>query len=109
MCLEMGLSKPGGQLTMKRLIVALFFLSLVLVDLTRSSAPAMTQNPAPISFVHHPTSTDSPAAQACFDRGLTLYYAYNRLASQRAFECAAKADPSFAMAYWGIALVPCGR
>ena len=56
------------------------------------------------SLVHHPTSTKSTAAQACFDRGLTLYYAYNRLASQRAFECAAKADPGFAMAYWGIAL-----
>jgi tetratricopeptide (TPR) repeat protein len=56
------------------------------------------------AVTHHPTSTKSPAAQACFDRGLTLFYAYNRLASQRAFECAAKADPTFAMAYWGIAL-----
>jgi tetratricopeptide (TPR) repeat protein len=56
------------------------------------------------ALVHHPTSTKSPAAQACFDRGLTLFYAYNRHASQRAFECAAKADPGFAMAYWGIAL-----
>ncbi|MDQ6767562.1 MAG: hypothetical protein M3Z41_07105 [Candidatus Eremiobacteraeota bacterium] len=53
---------------------------------------------------HHPTSTHSAAAQLCFDRGLTLFYAYARLASRRAFECAAKADPSFAMAYWGIAL-----
>lgn len=89
---------------MKRLIVALLSLSLLLADLVRSSAPAMCQDPGPTSVVLHPTSTSSPAAQACFDRGLTLYYAYNRLASQRAFECAAKADPRFAMAYWGIAL-----
>ncbi|MEA2784363.1 MAG: hypothetical protein QOF71_467 [Candidatus Eremiobacteraeota bacterium] len=56
------------------------------------------------ALAHHPTSTKNSAAQACFDRGLTLFYAYNRLASQRAFECAAQADPAFAMAYWGIAL-----
>jgi hypothetical protein len=56
------------------------------------------------AVAHHATSTVSPAAQKCFDRGLTLYYAYNRLASQRAFECAATADPTFAMAFWGIAL-----
>ena len=64
--------------------------------------------PAPASkaydVVHHPTSTRSAAAQECFDRGLTLFYAYARLASRRAFECAAKADANFAMAYWGIAL-----
>jgi len=88
----------------KGLIVALLFLGLVLADPVRSAAPAMMQHLASTSVVHHPTSTRSPAAQACFDRGLTLYYAYNRLSSQRAFECAAKADPGFAMAYWGIAL-----
>jgi hypothetical protein len=58
----------------------------------------------PYVLAHHATSTKSSAAQLCFDRGLTLYYAYNRLASQRAFECAVRADPTFAMGYWGIAL-----
>ena len=74
---------------------------LALVALLLTAAPARS---AGFALVHHPTSTKSAVAQACFDRGLTLFYAYNRLASQRAFECAAKADPAFAMAYWGIAL-----
>ncbi|HEY0380843.1 MAG TPA: hypothetical protein VGC72_01350 [Candidatus Elarobacter sp.] len=80
----------------KAAILALFALLLV--------PPARASSAAGDALAHHPTSTKSPAAQACFDRGLTLFYAYNRLASQRAFECAAKADPTFAMAYWGIAL-----
>jgi hypothetical protein len=46
-------------------------------------------------------STKNVVAQTCFDRGLTLFYAYNRRASERVFACAAKADPQFAMAYWG--------
>ena len=80
----------------KATVLALFALLLV--------PPAPAGSAAGNALAHHPTSTKSPAAQACFDRGLTLFYAYNRLASQRAFECAAKADPAFAMAYWGIAL-----
>lgn len=68
------------------------------------SPPAHASSTYTYTLEHHPTATHSAAAQLCFDRGLTLFYAYARLASRRAFECAAKADPSFAMAYWGIAL-----
>ncbi|HEY0396188.1 MAG TPA: hypothetical protein VGD01_17020 [Candidatus Elarobacter sp.] len=76
--------------------------SLALVLALVATAPAQ---PGPAdALVHHPSSTSSAAAQRCFDRGLTLFYAYNRAASQRAFACAAKADPAFAMAHWGIAL-----
>src|ERR1700686_5203655 len=87
----------GGMGFMKRFVV-LFALLFVM--------PQATPARASYAYVlqHHPTSTHSAAAQLCFDRGLTLFYAYARLASRRAFECAAKADPSFAMAYWGIAL-----
>jgi hypothetical protein len=76
--------------------------TVALLLLALSSLPAGSATR--YASVHHPTSTKSPVAQQCFDRGLTLFYAYSRLASQRAFECAAKADPGFAMAYWGIAL-----
>mgnify|MGYP001415336890 CR=1 FL=1 len=82
---------------LKRL--ALLFALLIVMP---QATPARTSYS--YALQHHQTSTHSTAAQLCFDRGLTLFYAYARLASRRAFECAAKADPSFAMAYWGIAL-----
>ena len=78
------------------------FLPVVLALAVGSAAPA--QAGPTEALVHHRTSTKSAAAQRCFDRGLTLFYAYNRVASRRAFECAAKADPRFAMAFWGVAL-----
>jgi tetratricopeptide (TPR) repeat protein len=53
---------------------------------------------------HHPVSTTNQMAQAYFDQGLTLLYAFNRGASRRAFEQAAAADPHLAMAQWGIAM-----
>src|SRR6202163_2367319 len=53
---------------------------------------------------HHPVSTSNAAAQEDFDQGLTLLYAFNRAASRHAFQEAAKADPSLAMAWWGIAM-----
>jgi tetratricopeptide (TPR) repeat protein len=46
-----------------------------------------------------------PAAQAAFDRGLTLSYAFSHGAAEAAFREAAAADPSCAMAWWGVALV----
>ena len=93
-----------GRVPMKGSVAVLLFLAIFLARPTQSVTLTAAERTAPASLVHHPTSTNSSAAQVCFDRGLTLYYAYNRLASQRAFECAAKADPGFAMAYWGIAL-----
>lgn len=53
---------------------------------------------------HHPVSTSSAIAQANFDQGLTLLYAFNRAASRHAFQAAAKADPGLAMAWWGVAM-----
>jgi tetratricopeptide (TPR) repeat protein len=54
--------------------------------------------------VHHPVSTSNAAAQADFDQGLTLLYAFSREASRHAFQAAAKADPNLAMAWWGVAM-----
>jgi tetratricopeptide (TPR) repeat protein len=48
-------------------------------------------------------STSSAEAQAWFDRGLAWCYGYNHDEAVRCFEEAAKADPSCAMAWWGIA------
>src|SRR5262245_62434896 len=49
-------------------------------------------------------TTGSPRAQAYFDQGLRLVYAFNHIEAQRAFREAARLDPDCAMCYWGIAL-----
>ena len=44
-------------------------------------------------------------AQAYFDQGLRLTYAFNHGEAQRAFRKAQKLDPACAMCFWGEALV----
>jgi tetratricopeptide (TPR) repeat protein len=52
---------------------------------------------------HHPVSC-SASAQAYFDQGLRLVYAFNHDEAVRAFSEAGRLDPNCAMAFWGIAL-----
>jgi tetratricopeptide (TPR) repeat protein len=52
---------------------------------------------------HHPVSTKNAQAQAFFDQGLRLIYAFNHDEAMRSFQHAAELDPKLAMAYWGIA------
>ena len=52
---------------------------------------------------HHPVSTKNAQAQAFFDQGLRLIYAFNHDEAARSFQRAADLDPKLAMAYWGIA------
>jgi len=52
---------------------------------------------------HHPVSTKNAQAQAFFDQGLRLIYAFNHEEVARSFQRAAELDPKLAMAYWGIA------
>jgi len=59
---------------------------------------------APYTYVHHVVSTDVPAAQFQFDRGLTMVLAYQTEEAELAFRQAARLDPSLAMAWWGIGL-----
>ena len=54
--------------------------------------------------VHHAVSTTNTQAQAAFDRGLRLLYAYNGDAAFLAFQNALRADPNLAMAAWGEAM-----
>src|SRR5260370_12278263 len=51
----------------------------------------------------HPVSTKNAQAQAFFDQGLRLIYAFNHDEAERSFQRAAELDPKMAMAYWGIA------
>jgi tetratricopeptide (TPR) repeat protein len=53
---------------------------------------------------HRKIKTTSPEAQAFFDQGLIFLYGFNHDEAIRSFERAAAADPSCAMAYWGISV-----
>jgi len=58
---------------------------------------------AGLGTVHFPNS-GAPRAQADFIRGLLLLHSFEYDAARRAFQAAQRADPNFAMAYWGEAL-----
>jgi tetratricopeptide (TPR) repeat protein len=53
---------------------------------------------------HHAITTNVPEAQAYFDQGLRLYYAFNHAEAIRAFREAQRLDSACAMCFWGEAL-----
>lgn len=54
--------------------------------------------------LHRGITTTVPAAQAYFDQGLRLYYAFNHAEAIRAFREAQRLDSTCAMCHWGEAL-----
>ena len=93
--------------------VALGVVSLVLLGC--SGQPAMhhqtagTETAQPmlldgLGTYHQAITTGSPQAQAYFDQGLRLVYAFKHIEAEKAFRGAARLDPGCAMCYWGIAL-----
>ena len=66
-----------------------------------SSAVALDPGLGPL---HHSVSTRNPQAQAYFDQGLKLVFAFNHDVAIKSFQRAAELDPDLAMAHWGIAL-----
>ena len=58
-----------------------------------------------LGAVTYKVTTSNPTAQAYFDQGLRLAYAFNHGEAQRAFRKAQKLDPDCAMCFWGEALV----
>jgi tetratricopeptide (TPR) repeat protein len=57
-----------------------------------------------LGTLHMPVTTKVPRAQAFFDQGVRLLYAFNHQESRRAFEEAARLDPEMPMAWWGQAM-----
>jgi len=53
---------------------------------------------------HRAVTTTSPEAQAYFDQGMRLLWAFNHDESSRSFAKAAAIDPGCAMCLWGVAL-----
>jgi tetratricopeptide (TPR) repeat protein len=53
---------------------------------------------------HRKVTTGSPEAQAYFDQGMRLIWAFNHDEATRAFARAAQLDPGCASCWWGVAL-----
>lgn len=78
--------------------------SLLLV----AASPALPQDSPPslrddLGDHHHPVTTDVPEAQAYFDQGVRLTYAFQHDMAIRSFREAARRDPECAMCWWGVA------
>jgi tetratricopeptide (TPR) repeat protein len=71
-----------------------------------SPPPSGTSADAAAPFVraHRVVSTASPSANAAFDDGLTLLYAFNPEEARVSFRRALDADPKLAIAWWGVAM-----
>jgi tetratricopeptide (TPR) repeat protein len=73
------------------------------------SAPAFADIEPPLwpglGAVTYKITTANERAQAYFDQGLRLAYAFNHGEAQRAFRQGQKLDPDCAMCFWGEALV----
>jgi tetratricopeptide (TPR) repeat protein len=74
---------------------------------TPASAFADTDPPLwdGLGSVTYKITTASAEAQAYFDQGLRLAYAFNHDEARRAFRKAQRLDPACAMCFWGEALV----
>ncbi|MBR1150878.1 M48 family metallopeptidase [Bradyrhizobium sp. JYMT SZCCT0428] len=74
-----------------------------------SPAPAFADTEPPlwtgIGSTTWKITTANERAQAYFDQGLRLAYAFNHDEARRAFRTAQKLDPDCAMCFWGEALV----
>ncbi len=58
-----------------------------------------------LGTLHLPVSGANPRAQAYFNQGLRLLFAFNHAEAARAFRAAQQLAPDCAMCYWGEALV----
>ena len=93
-----------------RIAQILLWMSLVsIVPASAHDAPPAAGGPpqaldAGLSRLHHPVSTRNRQAQAYFDQGMRLVFAFNHEAAIKAFQRSAALDPDLAMAHWGIAL-----
>lgn len=90
--------------------VLVFLAAAITAQHTDHKAPETPVTGKPIELVttdaiaHRKVATSNKQAQAFFDQGLTLYYAFNDGDAIRSFRRAAELDPQLAMAHWGVAL-----
>lgn len=80
----------------------LLALALMALACGRSAPPPTVPLYSDLGAFHVPIS--SSRAQAYFDQGMRLTYAFNHAEAIRAFEQAAQLDPDCAICHWGAAL-----
>lgn len=68
------------------------------------AAAVLTGGPSSPVYAHHAIIGADQQSQQLFDRGLTLYYAYNGSEGVHVFQTLERRDPKLAIAYWGEAL-----
>ncbi|EDP70204.1 hypothetical protein FBALC1_11742 [Flavobacteriales bacterium ALC-1] len=69
------------------------------IDTTKQISPLFEN----LGNLHFSISTISERAQAFFDQGIKLSYAFNHAEAHRSFMEASRLDPNSAMTYWGQA------
>src|SRR5712692_2272307 len=83
-------------------------LLLAVLPATRAPAPHSPTDTVPLydnlGTHHHAITTKVPAAQQYFDQGLRLVFGFNHGEAIRAFNEAARLDPTCGICYWGTAL-----
>jgi len=96
--------------TLKLTSVIIFSVAISVAQHQDHTVPVNGPTGKPIELIttdaiaHRKVATSNKQAQAYFDQGLTLYYAFNDGDAVRSFRRAAELDPQLAMAYWGVGL-----
>ncbi|MBD5657711.1 MAG: hypothetical protein IAI50_21425, partial [Candidatus Eremiobacteraeota bacterium] len=86
---------------MPGLLAAFAFLFSIVIPIAPTTVSPVAD--APFARAHR-TVTNDVDAQAAFDDGLTLLYAFDPEEARRSFERAARVQPQLAIAWWGIAM-----
>jgi len=81
-----------------------FVLSLALLTACSANPPEPPPFFEGLGDYHHAITANNLQAQAYFDQGLRLTYAFNHEEAIRSYEYALELDPGCAMCWWGIAL-----
>jgi tetratricopeptide (TPR) repeat protein len=95
---------------MSRFMTTMLFAGLITIPFqsTNAQTPTKASRTVPLftdlGNLHHPVSSKSAEVQKYFDQGMRLVFAFNHGEAIRAFNEAARIDPTCAICYWGIAL-----
>lgn len=108
----MSIAKPASRQNLSRTLFILILLSVPISAIAAQdhdhAAPAGVASDEHLGKVHFQTSC-APAVSAKFDRAVALLHSFWFPVAIDAFHDVLKADPSCAMAYWGIALSQWGN
>jgi tetratricopeptide (TPR) repeat protein len=98
---------PKEEPMLRRFIAGATGLLILTACAEQPGAAVAAEAPVPLytdlGTHHYAIATSEPRAQQYFDQGLRLAYAFNHAEAIRAFDEAARLDPTCAMCAWGTA------